>query len=156
MFSHFTNTASFFSVLMAALIFSLSQAGVAWAQGNTSLGTDALQSNTTGSFNTAIGFQTLFSNTTGSLNTANGVNALANNMIGDFNTANGVNALLSNTFGGSNTASGYQLATPRDTSTPPLESMRWLSRRMLLSENAVEWSHARSAPSYSRFGLFTA
>ena len=60
MFSHFTNTASFFSVLMASLIFSLSLAGVAWAQGNTSLGTDALQSNTAGSFNTAIGFQTLF------------------------------------------------------------------------------------------------
>ena len=38
MFSHSTNTASFFSVLMAALIFSLSLAGVAAAQGNTSLG----------------------------------------------------------------------------------------------------------------------
>ena len=32
MFSHSTNTASFFSVLMAALIFSLSLAGVAAAQ----------------------------------------------------------------------------------------------------------------------------
>ena len=49
MFSHSTNAASLFSVLMAALIFSLSLAGVAWAQGNTSLGTGALQSNTTGS-----------------------------------------------------------------------------------------------------------
>ncbi len=47
MFSHSTHTASFFSVLMAALIFSLTVAGVAWAQGNTSLGTDALQNNTT-------------------------------------------------------------------------------------------------------------
>ena len=55
MFSYSINTASFFSVLMAALIFSLSLAGVAWAQGNTSLGTGALQNNTTGSFNTAIG-----------------------------------------------------------------------------------------------------
>src|SRR5262245_49295354 len=45
MFSHSTNTASFFFVLMAALIFSLSLAGVAWAQeGNTSFGTGALQS----------------------------------------------------------------------------------------------------------------
>jgi hypothetical protein len=49
MFSQSTDTASFFSVLIAALIFSLSLAGVAWAQfGNTSLGTGALQNNTTG------------------------------------------------------------------------------------------------------------
>ena len=48
MFRHSTNTASFFSVLMVALIFSLSLAGVAAAQTNTSLGTNALVSNTTG------------------------------------------------------------------------------------------------------------
>ena len=65
MFCHSTNTASFFSVLMAALIFSLSLAGVAAAQGNTSLGTGALQNNTTGSYNTASGVDALFSNTTG-------------------------------------------------------------------------------------------
>ena len=59
MFRHSTNTASFFSVLIAALIFSLSLAGVAAAQGNTSLGTGALASNTTGSFNTAIGVNAL-------------------------------------------------------------------------------------------------
>ena len=76
MFRHSTNTASFFSVLIAALIFSLSLAGVAAAQTNTSLGTNALVSNTTGVNNTAIGFQTLFSNTTGGANTASGVNAL--------------------------------------------------------------------------------
>jgi hypothetical protein len=55
MLRHSTNTASFFSNLMAALIFSLFLAGIAAAQGNTSLGTGALQSNTTGSYNTAIG-----------------------------------------------------------------------------------------------------
>ena len=65
MFRHSTNTASFFSVLMAAFIFSLTMAGVAGAQGNTSLGTGALQNNTTGTFNTAIGQSALFSNTTG-------------------------------------------------------------------------------------------
>jgi len=63
MFSH-SNTASFFSVLMAVLIFSLSLAGVTWAQGNTSLGINALGTNTTGNFNTAIGLNALFSNTT--------------------------------------------------------------------------------------------
>ena len=60
MFNHSsTNTASFLSVLVAVIIFSLSLAGVAWAQSNTSFGTDALQNNTTGSFNTALGFNAL-------------------------------------------------------------------------------------------------
>jgi hypothetical protein len=54
MFSH-SNTSWFFSVLMAAHFFSLTLAGVAAAQGNTSLGINALGTNTTGSFNTAIG-----------------------------------------------------------------------------------------------------
>ena len=53
MFRHSTNTASIFSVLMAAPIFSLSLVGVAAAQTNTSLGTNALVSNTTGINNTA-------------------------------------------------------------------------------------------------------
>ena len=82
MFRHSTNTASFLSALFAALIFSLSLAGVAVAQGNTSLGIGALQNNTTGSFNTATGNSALFSNSTGSLNTANGVNALVSNTVG--------------------------------------------------------------------------
>jgi hypothetical protein len=68
MFSHSTGTAWFFSVLSAALIFLLPLSGVACAQGNTSLGTGALQNNTTGSYNTALGFQALFNNTTGSQN----------------------------------------------------------------------------------------
>src|SRR5215510_15566743 len=73
MFGHCTNTASFFSVLMAALIFSLSLAGVAAAeQTNTNLGKGALQNNTTGSNNTASGLQALFSNATGYVNTATG------------------------------------------------------------------------------------
>ena len=76
MFRHSTNTASFFSVPIVALILSLSLAGVAAAQGNTSLGTGALQNNTTGSFNTAIGQDALFSNSTGVSNTAIGEQAL--------------------------------------------------------------------------------
>ena len=55
MFRNYANTASFFSVLIAALILSLSLAGIARAQDNTSLGVGALQNNTTGDFNTASG-----------------------------------------------------------------------------------------------------
>jgi trimeric autotransporter adhesin len=113
MFSHSTNTASFFSVLIAALIFSLSLAGVAaaqgtgsLAQGNTSLGTGALQNNTTGDYNTANGFDALFSNTTGTSNTASGVNALFFNTTGDDNTAIAVNTLVNNSTAGENTAIG--------------------------------------------------
>jgi hypothetical protein len=106
MYNHSTKTAAFFSVLIAALIFSLALAGVAAAQGNTTLGTSALQNNTTGQFNTAIGLQALFSNSTGDQNTAGGVNALFSNTNGDYNTASGVNTLLSNTTGSANTAGG--------------------------------------------------
>ena len=107
MFHHSTNTGSFFSGIIAALIFSLCLAGVAAAQvNNTSLGAGALQSNTTGINNTATGVNTLVSNSTGSSNTASGVNALASNTTGGFNTATGVQALLSNTTGDFNTASG--------------------------------------------------
>ena len=61
-----SNTASFFSVLIAALIFSLSLAGVAMAQNNTSLGTGALQSNTTGGSTPPLGSMRS-SNTEGAL-----------------------------------------------------------------------------------------
>jgi len=65
MFRHSTNRASFISVLVAALIFSLSLAVVAAAQGNTSLGTAALQNNTTGHANTASGVDAPFGKTPG-------------------------------------------------------------------------------------------
>jgi trimeric autotransporter adhesin len=106
MFRHSTNAVSFFSVFIAALIFSLSLAGVAAEQSNTSLGSGALQSNTTGRDNTASGTRALSSNIMGDSNTASGVNALQSNTTGSFNTANGVNALVSNTTGFQNTAIG--------------------------------------------------
>ena len=55
MFSHSTNTAWFFSVLMAALIFSLSLAGVWRRRRPTPVSGDrgAVKNNTTGAFNTA-------------------------------------------------------------------------------------------------------
>jgi hypothetical protein len=59
MVRHSTTTASRCSVLLAALMFLLSLAGVA-----------AAQDNTTGVANTAIRFEALLSNTTGDFNTA--------------------------------------------------------------------------------------
>jgi trimeric autotransporter adhesin len=86
---------SFSSLVIAALILSLCLVGVAAAQGNTSLGTGALQNNTTGSFNTATGASALFSNTTGNANTASGLNVLTNNTTGSNNTAIGAGANVS-------------------------------------------------------------
>src|SRR5262249_33756249 len=116
MFRQSSNAASLFSVLMAALIFSLCLAGVAAAQarpsscsgsvGNTSLGTNALINNTTGRNNTAIGVATLAANTTGRNNTAIGDTTLAANTTGNGNTAIGFQALVTNTTGVQNTASG--------------------------------------------------
>ena len=120
-----TKTASVFSVVIAALLFSLSLEGIAAAQSNTSLGQGALVSNSTGSNNTAVGLNALGSNSTGNISTAVGVDALffnrtgrantaigsgalLSNTTGDFNTASGVDALGSNTIGGNNTASGLQ------------------------------------------------
>src|SRR5215813_9820783 len=95
MFSH-SNTASFFCVLIAALIYSLSLAGVASAQtGNTSLGTDTLAHNTTGNENTAIGINALHNNSMGNLNTATGFEALVINTTGSDNTAIGAFANVS-------------------------------------------------------------
>src|SRR5215510_16229903 len=89
MFSH-SNTARFFCVLIAALIYSLSLAGVASAQtGNTSLGTGALVNNTKGIDNTAIGLNALHNNSTGNLNTASGFEALTIKTTGNENTAIG-------------------------------------------------------------------
>jgi trimeric autotransporter adhesin len=106
MFGHSNNTASFFSVLIAALIFSFSLVGVAAAQSNISLG-DGLRNNTTGSNNTASGIGALVNNTTGSSNTASGARALFSNTEGVENTATGFNALYSNTTGTRNTAIGF-------------------------------------------------
>jgi len=111
-----TNTASFF-FLIVMLIFSLSLARLAAAQTNTSLGTGALVSNTTGSQNTAIGFNVLFSNSTGSNNTTTGVDALVFNSTGGNNTATGLNALFSNTTGSNNTAVGQNALRANITGT---------------------------------------
>jgi hypothetical protein len=74
---------------------------------NTSLGVQALQSNTIGVNDTALGYQALRSNTIGSQNTATGSQALYSNTTGSFNTATGDAALFRNTTGNRNTANGY-------------------------------------------------
>jgi len=75
---------------------------------NTASGSQALNSNTTGTNNVASGFQALLNNTTGSNNVASGRNALSGNTTGSSNVASGSQALLSNTTGGNNVASGFQ------------------------------------------------
>jgi hypothetical protein len=76
------------------------------AQNNTSFGTGALASNTTGTNDTALGFDALFNNTTGLDNTATGTFALVNNSTGFLNTANGAGALANSTIGSQDTAIG--------------------------------------------------
>jgi len=73
---------------------------------NTSLGYQALNSNTIGNYNTANGHSSLASNTTGYNNTANGAFSLGWNITGKGNTAIGYDALGWNTTGYSNTANG--------------------------------------------------
>ena len=75
---------------------------------NTSVGVEALFSNTTGYSNTANGYNALYTNTTGYSNTANGYNALFFNTTGYLNTANGIDALFNNTTGYQNTANGHR------------------------------------------------
>ena len=55
-----SSTAWFCSILISGLIYLLSLAGIAAAQSNTSVGTGALVSNSTGSNNTAVGLNALF------------------------------------------------------------------------------------------------
>jgi hypothetical protein len=73
---------------------------------NTSIGVDALLSNTTGRQNSAVGVNALYSNTTGYYNSAIGLNALRSNNIGHSNCAIGSDALYSNTTGYYNSANG--------------------------------------------------
>jgi hypothetical protein len=82
--------------------------------GNTEVGMQALQNNTTGGGNTATGTAALFNNTTGAANTATGVGALFHNTTGLSNTAFGAAAMAQNTIGSSNTAIG-EFALPNNT-----------------------------------------
>ena len=74
---------------------------------NTAFGKDALQNNAAGGLNTAIGNAALQANT-GSFNTGLGKEALSSNTSGSFNTAIGTEALRGNTTGNKITTLGYQ------------------------------------------------
>jgi hypothetical protein len=78
------------------------------ANSNTAFGSNALQSNTNGSYNTAIGYHSLLNNKLGLFNTAIGYITLLNNTNGDYNVALGNYAMYSNTTAIANTALGYQ------------------------------------------------
>ncbi len=73
---------------------------------NIGIGSKALGTNTIGYENTSIGSNSLENNIDGYSNTALGFRTLSNNLTGGYNTAIGVNALLSNNAS-RNTAVGY-------------------------------------------------
>lgn len=72
---------------------------------NTTIGRNALLSNTTGTFNTAVGRNVLVFNSSGQSNTGIGYAALNTNTAGQYNTAIGSSALTATT-GSFNTAIG--------------------------------------------------
>ena len=74
--------------------------------GNTAIGYNSLQKNTTGNYNAAIGYNTLQNNTSGANNTALGPGVMVSNTTGTDNTAIGNSALYSNTIGFGNIALG--------------------------------------------------
>ncbi len=74
--------------------------------GDTAVGCQALQANTSGSGNTGVGYQALKNTTTGYNDTAAGLWALFSNVTGNNNTANGTLAQLASTGADNNTANG--------------------------------------------------
>jgi hypothetical protein len=76
-------------------------------QGDTALGTAALNSDTSGTGNTAFGYFALEADNTGSRNTGFGVLALATNTNGNDNTAIGYEALYPSQAAAANTMYGY-------------------------------------------------
>ena len=104
-----TITSSIYPAFAALVLIWLALSGTAAAAppSNVSLGSQALQSNTSGVNDTALGYQALRANTIGSQNTATGSQALYSNTAGSFNTATGDAALFKNTTGNRNTATGY-------------------------------------------------
>ncbi|MGB8167966.1 MAG: tail fiber domain-containing protein, partial [Chthoniobacteraceae bacterium] len=102
--------------LAAAVLLALTSP-CSLAQSNTSYGTGALNSVTSGGSNSAFGYHSLYSTTSGGYNTGIGAGALSANTTGIFNVATGTNALLYNTTGESNCAFGLNTLVSNTTSS---------------------------------------
>ena len=74
---------------------------------NTAFGVDALTATTSGASNTAMGYQALKTHSNGGSNSAFGDQALFTLSNGSYNTAVGCNAMYANSNGGYNVAVGY-------------------------------------------------
>ncbi|MGA2218772.1 MAG: tail fiber domain-containing protein [Terracidiphilus sp.] len=97
---------------------------VAMAQ-NTSYGTGALASNTTGGDNAAFGGDALTANTSGWDNSAFGILALVNNLTGTANIAVGNFSMYENTSGSFNSVLGYAALQDNTTGSYNVASGAW-------------------------------
>jgi hypothetical protein len=85
---------------------------------STAVGNQALQNNTTtGTYNTVLGYNALNAHKTGNYNTAVGTSALQTDTTGAYNTAVGSSALYTNKSGANNTAVGYNALYTNSVST---------------------------------------
>jgi len=105
------NALRYFIIIVGALIAidnrALAQCFVCSdSNQNTAVGTNALLSNSGGTYNAAVGYQALYSNTTGAENSATGYQALFSNTTGSRNNAAGEGALYTNTTANDNNAMG--------------------------------------------------
>jgi endosialidase-like protein len=94
------------SVLLLAAVGALATAEAFAITTNTTYGTGALASLTTGNDDAAFGYDALYYNTSGSRNTAVGVASMVLNTSGETNVAVGYETLYYNTTGSSNSAVG--------------------------------------------------
>jgi hypothetical protein len=134
--------------------------------GNTGVGYHALLNNmgiqipfeSISTDNTAIGSDALFSNTTGSFNVASGNEALYSNTTGGWNTADGESALYSNTTGSNNT--GVGLAAGPDLNSHTLSNTTALGADATVSQNNTlvlgQTSQGSPGRSYVNVGIGTA
>jgi hypothetical protein len=111
------NTATGFNSLAEGGQFNTAHGGLAFCGSNcaltngrynTSAGSQALSSDSTGGGNTAVGANALLSSTTAFNNSAFGSSSLQGNSSGAQNTGLGSYSLQSNTVGANNVAAGYQ------------------------------------------------
>jgi hypothetical protein len=89
--------------------------GAGAVTGNSAVGYQALNANTSGIYNTVVGYQAGYSTTTGGYNTSVGTDALRSNTTAFNNSAFGWQSLYANTTGANNT--GYGTASLQSNTT---------------------------------------